>query len=171
MSSIFIGNDILSRALCGLLGALMGAVVLFIGVYIVHLIIVPRKIRNENIDKFIQDNAGYASSILGNSTQRKYLSILNTLKAMIEIENNFTDEMISEYKISDKVYKDIRYKINKQTNIPLIENHLPYTIDEYTNKVYDCIKKLNLIILNEMPTKDQIYKMLKIQSVTDEYDF
>ncbi|MBI2832140.1 MAG: hypothetical protein HYX79_07785, partial [Chloroflexi bacterium] len=101
VSAIFIGDSILERVIAGALGSI-AAILLVVGIaFVIHrLFITPSRLQKKNRQEFIRNNANYFSRIFGNKQKRKYLTILEVLKSMVEIENKVTDSKAGKIQAS-----------------------------------------------------------------------
>jgi hypothetical protein len=172
VSGIFVGNLLWERALAGLVGAIV-AIVLIIGIaFIVHLIIAPSRLRKENRHKFIENNAGYISKIIGNPQKKKYLKVLSILESIIKIENEITDNTAGKRKLTNNELQQLRKKLNQQTNIhtlPVSEAKKIYLTGGVTNKINQTISKLGLEIIGNKPSENQIEFLLKTRDLLDDF--
>jgi hypothetical protein len=171
MGGIFLGNSLWQRAIAGLVGALAAVVLLFVIVFVIHLIISPSRIIKENRHKFIESSASYISKIIGSPIKKKYTEILDTLQAMITIENEVTDQKAGTYKLTDSEIATIQKGLSKITHIPTLPSSKAikiYLAGNAHNKINQTMAKLKLNIIGNTPNENQIEFLIKARSVIDE---
>ncbi|MBI2860620.1 MAG: hypothetical protein HYX91_03835 [Chloroflexi bacterium] len=171
VSAIFIGDSVLERAIAGALGAI-AAILLVVGIaFIIHcLFITPSRLRKENRRKFIRSNASYLSRIFGNKEKKKYLTILEIVKSMVKIENEVTDNLATKPIFTTTELLEIQSKLSEQTGIetmPVSKAEKLLIKGTYVNKIVQKINKMDLQIMGDKLTENQIEFLVKTKSVLD----
>lgn len=162
--------SVVGGLIAGITGAIVAIVLTIVIVFIFHLIITPARLDKEARYRFIRDNANYFSRKFGSKQKRKCLNILDILKSMVKIENEVTDSIVGRMNASPDEINQMKRKFTEQTKIPTLPDSKALKIflsGQADKKINQTINKLNLNIMGNMPTENQIEFFIRTRAVVD----